>query len=150
MLALPAPTVPAIGPTSERTRGNPVMGSSPAPRASRLSQPPLALPAPECQSTPVSSDTEDQSDMTEDQKRCARSGKKKATASPRASADVPTKEQKAPKRPVKGQESPEAKASHPMATRSRAQEASRAGGLRPGGGSGQMNTCVAKGNPSKT
>jgi hypothetical protein len=85
-LALPAPDVWASGPTSEGTRGNPVMGSSPAPQKSRLSQPPLALPAPERQPTPVSSDTEDHADMTEDQKRCARVGKKKATASQRASA----------------------------------------------------------------
>jgi hypothetical protein len=64
-------------------------------------------------------------------------------------ADVlqPTKEQKAPKQPVKGQESPVAKATHPMVTR---QRASGAGGLRSGGGSGQTDTCVAQGNPSKT
>jgi hypothetical protein len=49
--------------------------------------------------------------------------------------------------PVKGQESPVAKARHPMETRRRA---SGAGGLRPGGGSGQTDTCVANGNPSKT
>jgi hypothetical protein len=36
---------------------------------------------------------------------------------------------------------------HPMATRR--QQASRAGGLRPGGGSGQTDTCVAKRNPSR-
>jgi hypothetical protein len=41
----------------------------------------------------------------------------------------------------------EAKASHPMATR---KTASRAGSLRSGGGSGQTDTCVAQGNPSKT
>jgi hypothetical protein len=39
-------------------------------------------------------------------------------------------------------------AEHPMATRS--QEVSRAGGLRPVVGSGQTDTCVANGNPSKT
>jgi hypothetical protein len=60
---------------------------------------------------------------------------------------VPTKEQKAPKRPVKGQESPETKVSTPMVSRKRA---SGAGSLRPGGGSGSKDTCVAKGNPSKT
>jgi hypothetical protein len=64
-------------------------------------------------------------------------------------ADVPqpTKEQQAPKKPVKGQESPEVKASHPMSTRKRA---SGAGSLRPGGSSGQADTCVAQGNHSKT
>jgi hypothetical protein len=57
-------------------------------------------------------------------------------------------------KPVKGQESPEAKASkpivdhQPMVTRGRA--ASRAGGLRSVGGSGQTGTCVASGNPPKT
>jgi hypothetical protein len=146
--ALPAPAASASEPTSEGTRGNPVMSSSPAPLASRFTQSPLALPAPDRQPTPVSSDTENQDDMTEDQKRYARFGKKTATASPRAPADVPTKEQQAPKRPVKGQKSPEAKASHPMASRTRT--ASRAGGLRSGGGSGSTDTCVAKGNPSKT
>jgi hypothetical protein len=43
---------------------------------------------------------------------------------------------------------PKAKASKPMETRRQA--ASRAGGLRPVGGSGQPDTCVAQGNPSKT
>jgi hypothetical protein len=32
----------------------------------------------------------------------------------------------------------------------RRQAASRAGGLRSGGGSGSTDTCVAQGNPSKT
>jgi hypothetical protein len=65
-------------------------------------------------------------------------------------ADVPqpTKEQQAPKQPRKGQESPGTKVPTPrLQTRS---QASRAGGLRPGGGSGQTDTCVASGNPSKT
>jgi hypothetical protein len=44
-------------------------------------------------------------------------------------------------KPVKGQESPETKVSTPMVTRS---QASRAGSLRSGGGSGQTDTCVAK------
>jgi hypothetical protein len=69
----------------------------------------------------------------------------KAVAPPVAPADQP-KGAKAPPQ-TKGQESPEAKASHPMQTRMRA---SGAGGLRPGGGSGQTDTCVAQGNPSKT
>jgi hypothetical protein len=42
----------------------------------------------------------------------------------------------------------EAQASKPMETRKQA--ASRAGSLRSGGGSGQTDTCVAQGNPSKT
>jgi hypothetical protein len=74
------------------------------------------------------------------------SGKK---ASP-GTADVPqpTEEQQAPKQPVKGQESPGTKVPTPtMVTRS---QASRARGLRSGGGSGQPDTCVANGNPSKT
>jgi hypothetical protein len=74
----------------------------------------------------------------------------KAATPPRAPAEVPqpTKEQQAPKQPVKGQESPGTKVPTPrMQTRSRA---SRAGGLRSGGGSGQTDTCVAQGNPSKT
>jgi hypothetical protein len=104
----------------------------------------LALPAPEPRKpTPVSSDTEDQEEMTEDQKRWARTGKKKATTASRN----PVPEAKA-SNPVKGQESPETKVSKPMETR--AKTASRAGGLRPGGGSGQTDTCVAQGNPSKT
>jgi hypothetical protein len=41
----------------------------------------------------------------------------------------------------------DSEATHPMATRSKA---SRAGSLRPVGGSGQTDTCVAQGNPSKT
>jgi hypothetical protein len=69
----------------------------------------------------------------------------KAAASQRAPADQPTGA-KAPA-PTKGQESPEAKASHPMVTR---KTASRAGSSRSGGGSGQTDTCVAQGNPSKT
>jgi hypothetical protein len=99
--------------------------------------------------TPVTSDTEDQDEMSEDQKRLARHGKKKAAASTRAPADRP-EGAKAPtptKGQVKGQESPVAKATHPMQTR---QRASGAGGLRPGGGSGQTETCVASGDPSKT
>jgi hypothetical protein len=73
-------------------------------------------------------------------------GESKAAASPRAPADQP-KGAKAPP-PPKGQESPVAKATQPrMQTRS---QASRAGGLRPGGGSGQTDTCVAQGHPSKT
>jgi hypothetical protein len=71
---------------------------------------------------------------------------KKAVAPPRAPADQP-KGAKAPL-PKKGQESPGTKVPTPrMQTRS---QQSGAGGLRPGGGSGQTDTCVAHGNPSKT
>jgi hypothetical protein len=71
---------------------------------------------------------------------------KKAAASQQAPADQP-KGAKAPP-PTKGQESPGTKVPTPtMVTRS---QASRAGGLRPGGGSGQTDTCVANGNPSKS
>jgi hypothetical protein len=75
---------------------------------------------------------------------------KKAAAPPRAPADQPIGAKASPptKGHPKGQESPEAKASHPMAKRTRS--ASRAGGLRSEGGSGQTDTCVAQGNPSKT
>jgi hypothetical protein len=75
------------------------------------------------------------------------SGRGKKASTGTADIPNPTKEQQAPKQPVKGQESPVAKATHPMETR---RKASGAGGLRPGGGSGQTDTCVANGNPSKT
>jgi hypothetical protein len=39
---------------------------------------------------------------------------------------------------------------HGMITRSQAKTASGAGGLRPAVGSGQTDTCVANGHPSKT
>jgi hypothetical protein len=111
----------------------------------------LALPAPDPEPrkpTPVSSDTEDQGEMTEDQKRAARIGKKKSVAVTRKAPEPkPVPEAKASS-PVKGQESPGTKVPKPMETRSKT--ASRAGGLRPGGGSGQTDTCVAQGNPSKT
>jgi hypothetical protein len=42
------------------------------------------------------------------------------------------------------------KSSHGMTTRSKSKSASGAGGVRPTAGSGQKDTCVAKGNPSKT
>jgi hypothetical protein len=99
---------------NEGTRGNPVKGSSPAPQASRLTQSPLALPAPH------SSDDDDPLGPTFVTSKSTGKSRRnkwhraipeadlKAAASPSAPADVPTKEQKAPKRPVKGQESPEA------------------------------------------
>jgi hypothetical protein len=71
----------------------------------------------------------------------------KAAASQKAPAGKPTEGTKAPK-PVNGQEGPETRVSHPMDTR--AKTASRAGCLRPGGGSGQTDTCVSSRNPSKT
>jgi hypothetical protein len=74
------------------------------------------------QPTRVNSDTEDQEYMTEDQKTWAKIGKEKS--------------KKASIQPTKGQESPK-----PMETRRQA--ASRAGGLRSVGVSGQMDTCVA-------
>jgi hypothetical protein len=40
----------------------------------------------------------------------------------------------------------DSQSTHPMATR----RASRAGSLRPGGGSGQTDTCVARSHPSQT
>jgi hypothetical protein len=49
---------------------------------------------------------------------------------------------KAPKVPVKSE--------HPMGTRSKSKTASGAGSLRPVGGSGSTDTCVATGRPSKT
>jgi hypothetical protein len=77
------------------------------------------------------SDTENHEEMTEDQKRLARVGKKKAAASQRAPAGFPTQE---------------AKASHPMVTRTR--EASRAGGLRGVVGSGSTGYVCDKSSPS--
>jgi hypothetical protein len=155
-LALPAPDASTSDPTNEGTRGNPVVSSSPAPQASRFTQSPLALPAP----TAHSSDDDDpdgppfvwskslQKKRRNKWHRPTLTVDEKAAAPPSAPAEVPTKEQKAPKRPVKGRESPGTKVPTPtMVTRS---QASRAGGLRPGGGSGSKDTCVAKGNPSKT
>jgi hypothetical protein len=85
----------------------------------------------------------------------ARPKAKKATKAA-AATRVPTeqpKEAKASTRTkgqAKGQESPETKVSTRMVTRKQAKDASRAGGLRSGGGSGKTDTCVAQGNPSKT
>jgi hypothetical protein len=62
----------------------------------------------------------------------------KAAAPPRAPAG---------KTQSKGQESPETKVSKPVPKKN---SAGRAGSLRSGGGSGQTDTCVAQGNPSKT
>jgi hypothetical protein len=114
---------------------------------------------PERQPTPLTSpgNSEDEG-MSGDQRRqvekakrmAARSAPKRAAASPRAPADQPTGAKGPPptKGQVKGQESPETKVSKPMETRRQA--ASRAGGLRSGGGSGQKDTSVSRGNPSKT
>jgi hypothetical protein len=130
----------------------------------RLAESALALPAPEPErkptplTSPVNSDdewmSEDQRRKIESAKRMATRGTKTSRPPPRSpstpEAKNPTKEAKASKPTkgqVKGQESPVAKATHPMQTRKRA---SGAGCLRPGGGSGQTDTCVASGNPSKT
>jgi hypothetical protein len=119
----------------------------------RIAESALALPAPEPQKplpapeprqpTPVPSDSEDQDEMSEDQKRAANLGRKMS----KRATQKPVPEAKASK-PVKGQESPGTKVPKPMETRRQA--ASRAGGLRSGGGSGQTGTCVASGNPPKT
>jgi hypothetical protein len=146
---------------------------------------PEPVSVPERQPTPMSSDTEDQSDMSVDQKRLL-DGAKKRIAVPRcisAGNPIPPKDEgkpatrlravagssppdtgtgkkasprtadatqptgaKAP-RPTKGQESPETKVSKPVPKK---KSAGRAGGLRPWGGSGQTDTCVAQGNASKT
>jgi hypothetical protein len=155
-LALHAPAASTSEPTNEGTRGNPVMGSSPAPQKSRFTQSPLARPAPDRHS----SDDDDPNgppfvwskslgkNRRNKRHRPTPTVDEKAAAPPRAPADVPPKEQQAPKRPVKGQESPVTKVPNPtMVTRS---QASRAGGLRSGGGSGQTDTLVSSRNPSKT
>jgi hypothetical protein len=95
---------------------------------------PVPVPEPTRKSTPVNSDSEDQEPISEDQRRMIDLGKKMA----RKGTAQGTSRTKPPE---------EAKASHPRATR---KTASRAGSLRPGGGSGQTDTCVASGNPSKT
>jgi hypothetical protein len=73
----------------------------------------------------------------------------KAAASQRAPADQPQGAKAPPptKGQVKGQESPVAKATHPMATRTR--KASGAGGLRGVDGSGQALGCGHASPPSK-
>jgi hypothetical protein len=73
----------------------------------------------------------------------------KAAAPQRAPADQPTGAKAPPptKGHVKGQESPVAKATHPMATRTR--NASGAGGLRGVDGSGQTQGCGHVSPPSK-
>jgi hypothetical protein len=79
-----------------------------------------------------------------------------AAAQPALLAPELLPEAKAPLKLLKGQESPRSETakkpapdSHPMATR-RQRQASGAGCLRPGGGSGQTDTCVVLYNPSKT
>jgi hypothetical protein len=109
---------------------------------SKAPQDPLALPAPKRQPTPMSSDAEDQGFQTEDQKRCSRLGKRKAVA---ASPRAPAEQRKGTKVPPPTLEQQDPKT--PMVTRR--QEASRAGGLRPGSGSGQTDTRVAQGTLPK-
>jgi hypothetical protein len=90
--------------------------------------------------SPANSDDEG---MSEDQ--CRQRGKAKRMAQKSAPKTVPEAKASTPR---KGQESPGTKVpTLSMVTRS---QASRAGGLRSGGGSGQTDTCVANGNPSKT
>jgi hypothetical protein len=54
-----------------------------------------------------------------------------------------------PRRATRSTHEPE-ESVHPMTTRSKSEKASGAGGLRPAVGSGQKDTRVARGNPSKT
>jgi hypothetical protein len=112
----------------------------------KLAESALALPAPEPErkptplTSPANSDdegmSEDQRRQIEKAKRMSQKGKKN-----------PVPEAKASK-PTIGQEGPGSKDPHPMATRR--QRASRAGGLRSGGGLGSTDTCVDLFNPSKT
>jgi hypothetical protein len=146
--------------------------------SSRQQSPVIMIPSPEPtrqptpMTTPVNSDDEG---MSEDQRRKATTAKKlasrsvprsgsapdlkppkKATAAaPRALlAPVPSPKPEAKASPMKGQESPGTKVRtpapdpHPMATRRH--QASRAGSLRPGGGSWQTDTRVDLFHPSKT
>jgi hypothetical protein len=102
----------------------------------RMAQMAMALPAPALasQSTPLTSPPKpDDRGKSADQRRQA--------------APKPVPGAKAPK-PTKGQESPGTKVPKPMETRGKS--ASRAGSLRSGGGSGQTDTHVSQGNPSKT
>jgi hypothetical protein len=140
----------------------------------------LASPAPEPERKPTpltSPANSDDEEMSEDQRRHLKTAKKmadrgakkpapkadpevkapatgpplkimKSAAPQRAPADQPTGAKAPP--PKKGQESPETKVSVPMVTRQQEKQASGAGGLRPGGGSGQKDTRVTKGHPSKT
>jgi hypothetical protein len=111
----------------------------------------LALPAPDvsatipanegtCGNPVVGSSPAPQKSRQAQSQKALPAPEMKAAAPQRAPADV--------RKVSKGQESQEAKASHPMASRTRS--ASRAGGLRPRGGPGQTDTCVVLYNPSKT
>jgi hypothetical protein len=90
--------------------------------------------------TPMNSDTEDQEGLSEDQKRAIARAKK--MAAPKSTSAGGTAQRMGRSKPME-----EAKASYPMQAR---RQASGAGGLRSGGGSGKTDTCVAQGNPSKT
>jgi hypothetical protein len=120
---------PAASASSEKVISLPPPVSSPAPAA--LSQkkvsPVVPIKMPSRPPTPVSVPADSPSPK-------GRKPVAKAVASQKAPAV---------QKPV-----PEANASKPMETRKQA--ASRAGGLRPVGGSWQTDTCVAQGNPSKT
>jgi hypothetical protein len=116
----------------------------------RLAQSALALPPtepePKRQPTPLTSPANsDDEGVSEDQRRMANKAKRMAQkGTPKGTAQGTGR-----KNPTE-----EAKASHPMVDHhpvvTRRQEASRAGGLRSGGGSGKTDTRVASGNPSKT
>jgi hypothetical protein len=118
--ALPAPELKAL----------PAPKPQKAPPAPELKMLPAPEPAPRTP-TPINSDEDD---LSEDQKRAVALGKRmsKKGTTQGTSRTKPTTE---------------AQASHPMATR---KTASRAGGLRSGGGLGQTDTCVVAYNPSKT
>jgi hypothetical protein len=127
--------------------GNSVTNSRPlTPEPLVAESVPRSAPEPTRQPTlltsPVNSDDEW---MSEDQRRKVELAKKMAQRGAPKPKPVPDAKASTPR---KGQESPETQVSKPMETRRQA--ASRAGGLRPGGGSGQTGTRVAKGNPPKT
>jgi hypothetical protein len=105
---------------------------------------PVSSPEPTRQPTPLTSlaNSEDE-EMSEDQRRQIEKAKRMSQKGNKK----PVPEAKASK-PTNGQERPGSKDPHP--TGSRRQRASRAGGLRSGGGLGQMDTCVDLFNPSKT
>jgi hypothetical protein len=124
-LALPAPE-------PQKALPAPDLKALPAPDPKELKAP--SAPEPKQRiPTPVNSD--DEGNLSEDQKRHLATAKKMSKRS--------TAQSTSRLKPVT-----EAQAAQPMETRRQA--ASRAGGLRPGGGSGQTGTCVAQGNPSKT
>jgi hypothetical protein len=111
------------------------------PNKNRPKQEETRVPTP--LTTPVNSDDEG---MSEDQRRMVNLGKRMSQKGTKKSTPK-TGQVPVGKRLTEGQESPVAKATHPMSTRGKA---SGAGGLRGVVGSGQTDTCVASGHPSKT